>query len=225
MWPFLACPQLSEVPSGSAKASSQQWVIPQFLSYSPHSGCQVKYPHLVHSLLFCCFVLCSSHIFYSHLFSFYVSFKFFFFFYPSLFFSLLCAFHITTADLSLFLSYSLLSAIPTPSQQGGSLIPLPSSLNLSGSLPDLSSLHLPSPQPTGLEVDPLGQATCLASSSSSDHLPGGLTHPGLKTDDAFHLPGIWQLHKTLFSNVLFSWLYWCVAAFMWMKSYVVPYVS
>ena len=94
--------------------------------------------------------------------------------------------------MSLSLSYSAPSAIPTPSQQGGGLLPVPSALNMSGSLPDLSSLHLPSAQSTCLEMDPLGQAPCLASSSSSDHLSGGLTHPGLKADDAFHLPGIIQ---------------------------------
>ncbi|KAL2080264.1 hypothetical protein ACEWY4_024057 [Coilia grayii] len=96
-------------------------------------------------------------------------------------------------------------AVPTPSQQGGGLLPLPSSLNMSGSLPDLSSLHLPSSQPTGLEMDPLGQATCLGhSSSSSDHLPGGLTHPGIKTDDAYHLPGLSPMPASLSNPLLQS---------------------
>ncbi|XP_063041871.1 trithorax group protein osa [Engraulis encrasicolus] len=97
-------------------------------------------------------------------------------------------------------------AVPTPSQQGGNLLPLPSSLSMSGSLPDLSSLHLPSPQPTGLEMDPLGQGPCLASSSSSDHLPGARAHmhPNIKADEAYHLPGLSPMPAPLSNPLLQS---------------------
>ncbi|XP_055732391.1 CREB-regulated transcription coactivator 2-like isoform X1 [Salvelinus fontinalis] len=81
----------------------------------------------------------------------------------------------------------------SPDQQFSALN-VPSALNVSGSLPDLSSLHLPSPQPVG--VDPDKPTAC-----STGHLPGTPSHLGAR-DDEFPLPGLSLSLQGSYSNPL-----------------------
>ncbi|XP_041759869.2 CREB-regulated transcription coactivator 2 isoform X1 [Coregonus clupeaformis] len=83
--------------------------------------------------------------------------------------------------------------LSSPDQQFSALN-VPSALNVSGSLPDLSSLHLPSPQPVG--VDPDKPIAC-----STGHLPGTPSHLGAR-DDEFPLPGLSLSLQGSYSNPL-----------------------
>ncbi len=74
--------------------------------------------------------------------------------------------------------FALSSNFPLPDQQVSSL-PVPSALSMSGSLPDLSSLHLPSPLPVGQDSEPHSGAEQMSNTS---------THPDITAD--FNLPGM-----------------------------------
>lgn len=60
---------------------------------------------------------------------------------------------------------------------------VPSALNTGGSLPDLSSLHFPSPLPTPLDQDEPSYAgsTSLSGGSSTGNLASTLTQLGINT--------------------------------------------
>ncbi|XP_038827363.1 CREB-regulated transcription coactivator 2 [Salvelinus namaycush] len=83
--------------------------------------------------------------------------------------------------------------LSSPDQQFRALN-VPSALNASGSLPDLSSLHLPSPQPVG--VDSHKPTTC-----STGHLPGTPAHLEAR-DDEFPVPGLSLSLQGSYSNPL-----------------------
>ncbi|XP_041739401.2 CREB-regulated transcription coactivator 2 isoform X2 [Coregonus clupeaformis] len=86
-----------------------------------------------------------------------------------------------------------INILSSPDQQFSALN-VPSPLNASGSLPNLSSLHLPSPQPVG--VDSHKPTAC-----STDHLPGTPSHLGAR-DDEFPLPGLSLSLQGSYSNPL-----------------------
>ncbi|CAB1351057.1 unnamed protein product [Coregonus sp. 'balchen'] len=86
-----------------------------------------------------------------------------------------------------------INILSSPDQQFSALN-VPSPLNVSGSLPNLSSLHLPSPQPVG--VDSHKPTAC-----STDHLPGTPSHLGAR-DDEFPLPGLSLSLQGSYSNPL-----------------------
>ncbi|XP_056105630.1 CREB-regulated transcription coactivator 2 [Rhinichthys klamathensis goyatoka] len=79
---------------------------------------------------------------------------------------------------------------PLPDQQVSSL-PVPSALSTCGSLPDLSSLHLPSPLPAGEDSE---------HHSRADHLNNTSMHPGIMAD--FNLPGLSSSLQASLSNPL-----------------------
>ncbi|KAF4100411.1 CREB-regulated transcription coactivator 2 [Onychostoma macrolepis] len=79
---------------------------------------------------------------------------------------------------------------PLPDQQVSSL-PVQSALSTSGSLPDLSSLHLPSPLPVGQDSEPHSGAEQLSNTS---------THPDIMAD--FNLPGLSSSLQASLSNPL-----------------------
>ncbi|XP_042601187.1 CREB-regulated transcription coactivator 2 isoform X2 [Cyprinus carpio] len=79
---------------------------------------------------------------------------------------------------------------PLADQQISSL-PVPSALSTSGSLPDLSSLHLPSPLPVGQDSEPQSGAEQLSNTS---------THPDIMAD--FNLPGLSSSLQASLSNPL-----------------------
>ncbi|KAK9957576.1 hypothetical protein ABG768_011815 [Culter alburnus] len=79
---------------------------------------------------------------------------------------------------------------PMPDQQVSSL-PVPSALSTCGSLPDLSSLHLPSPLPSGQDSE---------HHSGADHLNNNSMHPDLMAD--FNLPGLSSSLQASLSNPL-----------------------
>nr|XP_023830513.1 CREB-regulated transcription coactivator 2 [Salvelinus alpinus] len=86
-----------------------------------------------------------------------------------------------------------INILSSPDQQFRALN-VPSALNASGSLPDLSSLHLPSPQPVG--VDSHKPTTC-----STGHLPGTPAHLEAR-DDEFPVPGLSLSLQGSYSNPL-----------------------
>ncbi|XP_055075852.2 CREB-regulated transcription coactivator 2 [Misgurnus anguillicaudatus] len=75
---------------------------------------------------------------------------------------------------------------PLPDQQGSSLL-VPTALSTSGSLPDLSSLHLPSPLPVGQDSEP-------------HHLSTTSAHPNIMAD--FTLPSLSSSLQASLSNPL-----------------------
>ncbi|KTF81625.1 hypothetical protein cypCar_00030053 [Cyprinus carpio] len=79
---------------------------------------------------------------------------------------------------------------PLPDQQVSSL-PVPSALSTSGSLPDLSSLHLPSPLPVGQDSE---------HHSGAEQLSNASTHSGVMAD--FNLPGLSSSLQASLSNPL-----------------------
>ncbi|XP_056598142.1 CREB-regulated transcription coactivator 2 isoform X1 [Triplophysa dalaica] len=79
---------------------------------------------------------------------------------------------------------------PLPNQQMSSLA-VPSALSTSGSLPDLSSLHLPSPLPVGQDSEP---------HNSADHLSSASTHPNIMSN--FNLPSLSTSLQASMSNPL-----------------------
>ncbi|KAL0962287.1 hypothetical protein UPYG_G00338140 [Umbra pygmaea] len=79
----------------------------------------------------------------------------------------------------------------------GTLLNVPSILNTSGSLPDLSSLRLPSQQQAG--VEPNKHSGALITACSTGHLPGPLLGA---SEDEFSLPGLSVSLQGSFSNPL-----------------------
>ncbi|XP_016414488.1 CREB-regulated transcription coactivator 2 [Sinocyclocheilus rhinocerous] len=92
------------------------------------------------------------------------------------------------------LQYLLLTAVfvfsvfASPDQQGGAPHG-PTVLNTGGSLPDLSSLHFPSPLPTPLDPDEPGYLS-LSAGGSTGNLTCTLTQLGIHSPSAFHSPGL-----------------------------------
>lgn len=79
------------------------------------------------------------------------------------------------------------SIFPSPDQQGGASHG-PTMLNTGGSLPDLSSLHFPSPLPTPLDPDEPGYPS-LSGGSSTGNLTCTLTHLGINSPNALYSTG------------------------------------
>ncbi|KTG05617.1 hypothetical protein cypCar_00046720, partial [Cyprinus carpio] len=77
---------------------------------------------------------------------------------------------------------------PSPDQQGGAPHG-PTVLNTGGSLPDLSSLHFPSPLPTPLDPDEPGYLS-LSSGGSTGNLSCTLTQLGIHSPSTFHSTGL-----------------------------------
>ncbi|KAJ8000194.1 hypothetical protein DPEC_G00202310 [Dallia pectoralis] len=92
-------------------------------------------------------------------------------------------------------------SLSLPDQQYGDLLNVPSVLNGSGSLPDLSSLYLPSPQPAGVDYDKLSHSSCLITASSTGQLSGTFSHLGANEEE-FPLPGLSVSLQGSFSNPL-----------------------
>ncbi|XP_073728757.1 CREB-regulated transcription coactivator 2 isoform X2 [Misgurnus anguillicaudatus] len=91
-----------------------------------------------------------------------------------------------------------ITVFPSPDQQGGS--PHASTvLNTGGSLPDLSSLHFPSPLPTPLDPDEPGYPS-LSGGSSTGNLTSTLTQLGINTHNTFHSPGLLPSLQGTLSN-------------------------
>ncbi|XP_023657018.1 CREB-regulated transcription coactivator 2 isoform X6 [Paramormyrops kingsleyae] len=81
-----------------------------------------------------------------------------------------------------------INVFPSPDQQSCASH-IPSGLNTGGSLPDLTSLHFPSPLPTPLDPDEPCY-TSLSGGSSTGNLANTLTQLGITTGNAFHLQGL-----------------------------------
>lgn len=102
---------------------------------------------------------------------------------------MLCSLHMTihththTEQISFF--YSI---FPSPDQQSNAPL-VPSALNTGGSLPDLSSLHFPSPLPTPLDPEEPGYPS-LSGGNSTGNLASTLTQLGINTTNAFNSPGV-----------------------------------
>lgn len=87
---------------------------------------------------------------------------------------------------------------------------VPSALNTGGSLPDLSSLHFPSPLPTPLDQDEPGAypgASSLSGGSSTGNLASTLTQLGINTGNSGpgvnyhqHTPGLLASLQSTLSN-------------------------
>ncbi|KAG7457628.1 hypothetical protein MATL_G00229100 [Megalops atlanticus] len=89
---------------------------------------------------------------------------------------------------------------PSPDQPSG--VPhIPAALNAGGSLPDLTTLHFPSPLPTPLDQDEPGFPS-LSGGSSTGNLASTLTQLGITAGNAFHLPGLSASHQGTYSNPL-----------------------
>ncbi|XP_036371989.1 CREB-regulated transcription coactivator 1-like [Megalops cyprinoides] len=89
---------------------------------------------------------------------------------------------------------------PSPDQPSG--VPhIPAALNAGGSLPDLTTLHFPSPLPTPLDQDEPGPPS-LSGGSSTGNLASTLTQLGITAGNAFHLPGLSASHQGTYSNPL-----------------------
>ncbi|XP_052002507.1 CREB-regulated transcription coactivator 2 [Xyrauchen texanus] len=81
-----------------------------------------------------------------------------------------------------------ITVFPSPDQQGGA--PHGSTvLNTGGSLPDLTSLHFPSPLPTPLDPDEPGYPP-FSGGNSTGNITSTLTQLGINTSNAFHTPGL-----------------------------------
>ncbi|XP_050986811.1 CREB-regulated transcription coactivator 2 isoform X1 [Labeo rohita] len=81
-----------------------------------------------------------------------------------------------------------ITIFPSPDQQGGASHG-PTMLNTGGSLPDLSSLHFPSPLPTPLDPDEPGYPS-LSGGSSTGNLTCTLTHLGINSPNALYSTGL-----------------------------------
>ncbi|XP_051999772.1 CREB-regulated transcription coactivator 2-like isoform X2 [Xyrauchen texanus] len=91
-----------------------------------------------------------------------------------------------------------ITVFPSPDQQGGA--PHGSTmLNTGGSLPDLTSLHFPSPLPTPLDPDEPGYPP-LSGGNSTGNLTSTLTQLGINTSNAFHSPGLLPSLQGTLSN-------------------------
>ncbi|XP_028837537.1 CREB-regulated transcription coactivator 1 isoform X2 [Denticeps clupeoides] len=91
-----------------------------------------------------------------------------------------------------------ITIFPSPDQQS-SAPHVPSALNTGGSLPDLSSLHFPSPLPTPLDPDEPGYPS-LSGGNSTRNLASTLTQLGINTSNAFHSPGLLPSFQGTMSN-------------------------
>uniref|UniRef100_A0A671SGC7 Transducer of regulated CREB activity middle domain-containing protein n=1 Tax=Sinocyclocheilus anshuiensis TaxID=1608454 RepID=A0A671SGC7_9TELE len=81
-----------------------------------------------------------------------------------------------------------ITVFASPDQQGGAPHGL-TVLNTGGSLPDLSSLHFPSPLPTPLDPDEPGYLS-LSAGGSTGNLTCTLTQLGIHSPSAFHSTGL-----------------------------------
>lgn len=99
-----------------------------------------------------------------------------------------------------FLITVLRSVFSSPEPPSVAPLGVPLALNTGGSLPDLSSLHFPSPLPTPLDQDepgfPAGPSP-LSGGSSTGNLASTLTQLGLHTQGGggayqHHTPGGWE---------------------------------
>ncbi|XP_054636940.1 CREB-regulated transcription coactivator 2 isoform X2 [Dunckerocampus dactyliophorus] len=97
----------------------------------------------------------------------------------------------------------------SPEQQSAPAHSIPSVLNTGGSLPDLSSLHFPSPLPTPLDQDEPGYPGSLSGCSSTGNLASTLTQLGINAatnaaggNGAFHhhTPGLLASLQSTLSN-------------------------
>nr|XP_057910108.1 CREB-regulated transcription coactivator 2-like [Doryrhamphus excisus] len=97
----------------------------------------------------------------------------------------------------------------SPEQQSTPTHSIPSVLNTGGSLPDLSSLHFPSPLPTPLDQDEPGYQGSLSGCSSTGNLASTLTQLGINAannaaggNGAFHhhTPGLLASLQSTLSN-------------------------
>ncbi|XP_017568575.1 CREB-regulated transcription coactivator 2 isoform X1 [Pygocentrus nattereri] len=91
-----------------------------------------------------------------------------------------------------------ITIFPSPDQQS-SAPHVPSAMNTGGSLPDLSSLHFPSPLPTPLDPDEPGYPS-LSGGNSTGNLASTLTQLGINTTNAFHSPGLLASLQGTLSN-------------------------
>ncbi|GAA6103659.1 CREB-regulated transcription coactivator 2-like isoform X1 [Tachysurus ichikawai] len=87
---------------------------------------------------------------------------------------------------------------PSPDQQANTPL-VPSALNTGGSLPDLSSLHFPSPLPMPLDPDEPGYPS-LSGGNSTGNLACTLTQLGINTTNAFNSPGLLASLQGTLSN-------------------------
>ncbi|MGH0141456.1 UNVERIFIED_CONTAM: hypothetical protein FKN15_073769 [Acipenser sinensis] len=83
----------------------------------------------------------------------------------------------------------LFSIFPSPEQHSSSAL-IPTALNTGGSLPDLTSLHFPSPLPTPLDPDE-PHFPSLSGGSSTGNLASTLTQLGFGVESAFHSQGLY----------------------------------
>ncbi|KAM3873536.1 CREB-regulated transcription coactivator 2 [Diretmus argenteus] len=108
-----------------------------------------------------------------------------------------------------------INIFPSPEQPSTPVHGIPSALNTGGSLPDLSSLHFPSPLPTPLDQDEPGYpgSSSLSGGSSTGNLASTLTQLGINTaaggngtfSHHHHTPGLLaSLQSTLSSPSLQS---------------------
>ncbi|KAI1902335.1 hypothetical protein AGOR_G00043700 [Albula goreensis] len=81
-----------------------------------------------------------------------------------------------------------INIFPSPDQPS-SAPHIPAALNAGGSLPDLTTLHFPSPLPTPLDRDEPGFPS-LSGGSSTGNLASTLTQLGITSGNVFHLPGM-----------------------------------
>ncbi|MCJ8728720.1 hypothetical protein PDJAM_G00007580 [Pangasius djambal] len=91
-----------------------------------------------------------------------------------------------------------INIFPSPDQQSNAPL-VPSALNTGGSLPDLSSLHFPSPLPTPLDPDEPGYPS-LSGGNSTGNLASTLTQLGINTTNAFNSPGLLASLQGTLSN-------------------------
>ncbi|XP_060777814.1 CREB-regulated transcription coactivator 2-like isoform X2 [Neoarius graeffei] len=91
-----------------------------------------------------------------------------------------------------------INIFPSPDQQSNAPV-VPSALNTGGSLPDLSSLHFPSPLPTPLDPDEPGYPS-LSGGNSTGNLASTLTQLGINTTNAFNSPGLLASLQGTLSN-------------------------
>ncbi|KAK9961590.1 hypothetical protein ABG768_009367 [Culter alburnus] len=91
-----------------------------------------------------------------------------------------------------------ITVFPSPDQPGGASHGA-SVLNTGGSLPDLSSLHFPSPLPTPLDPEEPGYPS-LSGGSSTGNLTCTLTQLGINSSSAFHSTGLLPSLQGTLSN-------------------------
>ena len=107
---------------------------------------------------------------------------------------------------------SPLSIFTSPEQPSTPAHGVPSALNTGGSLPDLSSLHFPSPLPTPLDQDEPGYAgsSSLSGGNSTGNLASTLTQLGINAANAqggngnfhHHTQGTYRLKKCVSALVV-----------------------